>query len=412
MLFLMPTSPESYETLIAEIQRLEKENHILKQNQNLFDDQQTKINHLLQFTQFSIDSISDTILWIDENGKYVFVNNAACINYGYSKEELLSMTVLEVDPLFTKEIWDTHWKDILEKKTFTIETINKRKDGTPFPIEVTVNLVEYDGKKYNCAIVRDITEQKSNEEKLKQAALRLEELNATKDKFFSIIAHDLRGPLGAHREFTKLLSEKISDLSIEERDVNLQIISESSEKIYSLMENLLHWANTQNGNTKFKPVAFNLYDIIQKTIDLLSLSIQKKHINVLNLIPETFELVADVFMVETIFRNLLSNAIKYSNHNQKIEIGFIKQDPIDHSNPIFYRFYVKDEGIGMSKERMNTLFRLDQKYSTPGTAQETGTGLGLILIKDFVEQHGGKIWVESQVQLGTTFYFELGHITI
>lgn len=408
----MPISPESYETLLAEIKRLEKENQTLKQNQNSLDDQQTKINHLLQFTQYSIDTISDTILWLDENGKYVFVNNAACINYGYTKEELLSMTMFQVDPLFTKEIWNSHWNEILEKKTFTLETINKRKDGTPFPIEVTVNLVEYDGKKYNCAIVRDITEQKSNEEKLKQAALRLEELNATKDKFFSIIAHDLRGPLGAQREFTKLLSEKISDLSKEERDVNLQIINESSEKLYSLMENLLHWANTQNGNTKFQPTTINLYDLVQKTIDLLSLSIQKKQIDVLNLIPETFELIADVFMLEAIFRNLLSNAIKYSKENQRIEIGFIKQEHMDPLSPIFYRFYIKDEGIGMSKDRMDSLFRLDQKYSTPGTAQETGTGLGLILSKDFVEQHNGKIWVESQPQLGTTFYFELGHITI
>ena len=159
MSFPMTASQKSYEDLLLEIQRLEAENQALKQNQKNFQHHQTKISYLLQFTQFSIDTVSDSILWLDENGKYVFVNNATCINYGYTKEELLSMNMFQVDPLFTKEIWDAHWNEILEKKSFTLETINKRKDGTPFPIEVTVNLVEYDGKKYNCAIVRDITEQ-------------------------------------------------------------------------------------------------------------------------------------------------------------------------------------------------------------------------------------------------------------
>ncbi|MCW7474393.1 PAS domain-containing sensor histidine kinase [Leptospira levettii] len=408
----MPTSQKTYEVLLAEIQKLEQENQTLKQTQINQNYHQTKINNLLQFTQYSIDTISDSILWLDEKGKYIFVNNAACINFGYSKEEFLSMTMFQVDPLFTKEIWDAHWQEILERKSFTLETINKRKDGTTFPIEVTVNLVEYDGKKYNCAIVRDITEQKLNESKLKQAALRLSELNATKDKFFSIIAHDLKGPLGSHREFTKSLSEKITILSDEDKFLNLQILNESSEKLYSLMENLLHWASTQNGMITFQPVLISLYELIHKTIDLLSLSIHKKNLTIQNLIPKSFQLNADSFMIETIFRNLISNAIKYSNHNQTIEIGCNFSQTKNDTNSKSHCFYVKDEGIGMSKDQINSLFRLDQKVSTPGTAQEVGTGLGLILSKDFIEQHGGKIWVESVSKEGTTFYFELGQHTI
>ncbi|WP_108960455.1 PAS domain-containing sensor histidine kinase [Leptospira ellinghausenii] len=408
----MPTSQKSFEVLLAEIQKLEQENQTLKQFQISQNNHQTKISDLLHFTQFSIDTISDSILWLDENGKYIFVNNAACINFGYSKEEFLSMTMFQVDPLFTKEIWDAHWQEILERKSFTLETINKRKDGKTIPIEVTVNLVEYDGKKYNCAIARDITEHKLNESKLKQAALKLSELNATKDKFFSIIAHDLRGPLGSHREFTKNLSEKITILSNEDRLLNLQILNESSEKLYSLMENLLHWASTQNGMITFQPVLISLYDLVHKTIDLFSLSIHKKNLSLKNQIPKTFHLIADSFMIETIFRNLISNAIKYSNYNQTIEIGCNPSQAKNDTKSKNSCFYVKDEGIGMSKDQINSLFRLDQKVSTPGTAQEVGTGLGLILSKDFIEQHGGKIWVESVLQGGTTFYFELGQDTI
>jgi PAS domain-containing protein len=111
----MTASQKSYEDLLLEIQRLEAENQALKQNQKNFQHHQTKISDLLQFTQFSIDTVSDSILWLDEKGKYVFVNNATCINYGYTKEELLSMTMFQVDPLFTKEIWEAHWNEILEK---------------------------------------------------------------------------------------------------------------------------------------------------------------------------------------------------------------------------------------------------------------------------------------------------------
>lgn len=320
----MSLGQKSYEALLEEIKELEKENQILKSTILSADIQQTKVSDLLQFTQYSIDTISDSILWIDENGKYVFVNNAACKNYGYSKEEFLSMQMLQVDPLFTKEIWDAHWQEILEKKTFTLETINKRKDGTPFPIEVTVNLVEYGGKKYNCAIIRDITEQKLNEAKLKQTATRLEEVIATKDKFFSIIAHDLRGPLGTHREFAKLLSERISDFSESEREINLQVLSESSENLYSLMENLLNWARNQSGYIQFQPIRNQMFVLIQSILELLELSIQKKQIQIQNQIPDTLEIVADRFMIETIFRNLLTNAIKYSFINQTITIGYEK----------------------------------------------------------------------------------------
>ncbi|WP_167482877.1 PAS domain-containing sensor histidine kinase [Leptospira jelokensis] len=408
----MSLGQKSYEALLEEIKELEKENQILKSTIKTADIQQTKVSDLLQFTQYSIDSISDSILWVDQNGKYIFVNNAACINFGYTKEELLSMTMFQVDPLFTKEIWDAHWKEILEKKTFTLETINKRKDGSLFPIEVTVNLVEYGGKQYNCAIVRDITEQKLNEAKLKQTASRLEEVNATKDKFFSIIAHDLRGPLGTHREFSKHLSERISDFSDAELEINLQILSESSDNLYSLMENLLNWARNQSGHIQFQPVRIHIHSLVESIIELLKLSFQKKQIQVQNKIPETLEIIADQFMIETVFRNLLSNALKYSFQNQTITIGY-ERIRDEAKTPLFtHRFFIKDEGVGMTKDQVGSLFRLDKKVSTLGTNSEKGTGLGLIVSKDFVEKHNGNLWVESEPKKGSTFFIELGHIAI
>lgn len=408
----MSLGQKSYEDLLQEIKDLEKENQILKNTILSADTQQTKVSNLLQFTQFSIDTISDSILWLDENGKYVFVNNAACKNYGYTKEELLSMTMFQVDPLFTKEIWDAHWKEILEKKTFTIETINKRKDGKVVPIEVTVNLVEYGGKQYNCAIVRDITEQKLNESKLKQSAIRLAELNATKDKFFSIIAHDLRGPLGTHREFAKHLSERISSFTESEREINLQVLEESSENLYSLMENLLNWARNQTGHIQFQPIRIQMYGLVNSVLELFLLSIQKKQLQIRNEIPQTLEIIVDSFMMETVFRNLLTNAIKYSFLDQTITIGYELIQNKGETSLFTHRFFVKDEGVGMTEDQIQSLFRLDKKYSTPGTDSEKGTGLGLIVTKEFIEKHNGILWVESEPKNGSIFYIELGQIAI
>lgn len=394
----MSLLPKTYEALSADLKRLELENQLLKHKLFETESNHSNLFQALQFTQYSIDTISESILWLDSEGNIVFVNDAACKNYGYTKEELLSMKMFQVDPIFTVDMWKSHWQEILNRKTFSIETINQRKDGTSFPIEVTVNLIEYGGKQYNCAIVRDITERKLVENNLKESAIRLLELNTSKDKFFSIIAHDLRGPLGTQREFTKILSEKDSKFSETERTSYLKMLEESSDLVYSLLENLLDWARSQSGNINSQPVTIHFYELIERVIGLLALSANKKNLTISNQIPNTQTIFADLYMIETVIRNLISNAIKYSNVNTEITIGVSHKDSI---------FFIKDQGVGMVKEQIENLFRVDHKFSTKGTAQESGTGLGLILCKEFLEKQGGKIWVESESGFGSTFYIQL-----
>ncbi|MCT8334305.1 ATP-binding protein [Leptospira sp. 85282-16] len=417
----MSMKSKTYESLLADIKRLEKENQTLNETYLDIANKQSDLIHTLQFTQFSIDTISEAIVWLDEDGNYVFVNEAACTNYGYTKEELLSMQMFQVDPLFSSERWNIHWQEILDRKTFTIETINKRKDGTPVPIEVTVNLVEYEGKQYNCAIIRDITERKLSEENLKQSAIRLAELNESKDKFFSIIAHDLRGPLGNQREFTKILSDKVLQFSEAERTTYLKMLVESSDLVYSLLENLLDWARSQSGNIVYQPTSIQLFDLIQRVVGLLNLSANKKHVTISNQVPKDKKIFGDLYMIETVLRNLISNAIKYSNVNSEVTVGVLefdsneltneklKYDVLNTTSPTNSTiFFIKDTGIGMEKEQIENLFRLDKKFSTKGTAEESGTGLGLILCKEFIDKHKGNIWVESEPGIGSTFYFNLG----
>jgi PAS domain S-box-containing protein len=251
----------------------------------------------------------------------------------------------------------------------------------------------------------DITERKLADAEIQRKNAELAELNASKDKFFSIIAHDLRNPLGNFKLITKLLHEDFDDLSNEERIELLESMKDSADNIYSLLENLLEWSQTQRNKIQFNPVELNLKLLSVGIINLLKPTAEKKQIQLINNISISSEVYADVNMINTVLRNLLSNAIKFTPNGGKIEIGIIKSsDDLMTSDDCIY---VKDEGIGMSQDTIQKLFKIDENISTLGTNNEKGTGLGLILCKEFVEKHGGRIWVESEECKGSTFYFSL-----
>lgn len=239
---------------------------------------------------------------------------------------------------------------------------------------------------------------------------KLNELNATKDKFFAIIAHDLRNPLGNFRQVTKLLSDSFQEFSEEEKIEFLQLLKESSKEIYDLLENLLLWANSQRGIIRYTPKEVNLSDIATEVSSLLKLSAENKFIKIESKISDNINLFIDTNMIRTIFRNLISNAIKFSPIGYVIQIGIVKDKELYFNNDIpndMIVVYVKDQGIGMSDNTIDKLFKIEENVIFQGTAGEQGTGLGLIICKEFIEQHGGKIWAESVIDNGSTFYFSL-----
>ncbi len=239
---------------------------------------------------------------------------------------------------------------------------------------------------------------------------KLNELNATKDKFFAIIAHDLRNPLGNFRQVTKLLSDSFQEFSEEEKIEFLQLLKESSKEIYDLLENLLLWANSQRGIIRYTPKEVNLSDIATEVSSLLKLSAENKFIKIESKISDNINLFIDTNMIRTIFRNLISNAIKFSPIGSVIQIGIVKNKELYFNNDIpndMIVVYVKDQGIGMSDNTIDKLFKIEENVIFQGTAGEQGTGLGLIICKEFIEQHGGKIWAESVIDNGSTFYFSL-----
>jgi len=236
--------------------------------------------------------------------------------------------------------------------------------------------------------------------KLKESEEHLKELNATKDRFFSIIAHDLKNPFNALLGFSEYLMNNFETSSREESKEYIKIIYESAQNLFKLLHNLLQWSRTQLGTIVYKPELFPLLPSIHQEIEFLEKVTDNKNIKVVVRVENHLMVYADKNIISTVIRNLLSNAIKFSNIGGKIAVNAQEQDK-------YVEVSITDSGVGMSKDELDKLFRLDASFSTKGTADEEGTGLGLLLCKEFIEKNGGKIWVTSKKEKGSTFSFTL-----
>ncbi|MFZ3273432.1 MAG: tetratricopeptide repeat-containing sensor histidine kinase [Lutibacter sp.] len=251
------------------------------------------------------------------------------------------------------------------------------------------NLLEF--KNYQVHKMKDEIDRQSDKLKL---------VNSTKDKFFSIIAHDLKNPFNSIAGFTDLMIENNEIYDAGKRLRFLKIIKGSTAKVSSLLDNLLIWASSQSGNLKFNPKNINLVQQVTGVISFLEIQAINKDISILNKVEKNIFVKADQNMLDTILRNLISNAIKFTEPKGEIQIySSLKND--------FVEISIKDNGVGMTEAEIAAIFSVNEISSSLGTSNEQGSGLGLILCKDFVESHGGKIWVESVVNEGSEFKFTL-----
>lgn len=228
----------------------------------------------------------------------------------------------------------------------------------------------------------------------------LQELNNNKDRFFSIISHDLRGQFATLFILTDLLSDSCKDSEGNPNQL-LTDVRQVVQNTFKLLENLLDWALLQRGKMEFYPEMIDLKTIVESTVKLFEENARQKQIRIQAKVVEHLKAYADEKMVNTILRNLINNAIKFTRENGEITVQV--QDRADG----FMQIAVTDTGIGIEPTEQEKLFRIDVKYQKSGTAQETGTGLGLILCKELVEKNGGRIWVESEKDKGSTFTFTL-----
>jgi signal transduction histidine kinase len=239
---------------------------------------------------------------------------------------------------------------------------------------------------------------KDNEEKQKYYALKLEESNFSKDKFFSIIAHDLRGPFGSIVGLLNIFNDNYDNYDDEERRTLLNKTYQTSQNTFRLLENLLHWASSQTGRIPFKPVNMDLHIISNMVIEVLREQAKNKNIRLIQLINLNTMVFADEDMLTSIFRNLIANAIKFSFPGNDV---IIKAS----TDNLFAYISVADTGVGIVEENLQKIFNISENIHTKGTAKEQGTGLGMILCKEFVEKQGGQIKVDSIVDKGTTINF-------
>ena len=250
-------------------------------------------------------------------------------------------------------------------------------------------------------MIEALREKELLEDKIKTQFAQLKKVNTEKDKFFSIIAHDLRSPFNGFLGLTQLMAEQLPTMTMEDIQLIAVSMQTSATNLFRLLENLLEWSRMEQGMIPFRPEETPLREIAEKSITIVLENARAKDIEIEYNIPAATVVYADINILQTVIRNIVSNAVKFTPKGGKIKVSA----NINEENLI--EIAITDSGIGMKPEMLENLFRLDVPTGRPGTEGEASTGLGLILCKDFVEKHGGKLWVISEVGKGSTFSFTI-----
>jgi signal transduction histidine kinase len=252
------------------------------------------------------------------------------------------------------------------------------------------------------------------EKELLRYNLELQESNASKDKFFSILAHDLKNPFQGLLGFIDLLYEDLDELTNAQIKEYLSNVRNASYHTYALLENLLEWSRIQSGKMPFTPTVFSLREEINSVISVLDNNATRKEIKLINEVDTGLMVEADRNMIHSVLQNLITNSIKFSNSKGKVvlrsrvpQTNVQSKSSEDQGDRQWLEVSISDNGIGIPEEILPKLFKLNGQYSQAGTANEPGTGLGLVLCHEMVEKNGGRIWAESIAGQGTTFIFTI-----
>lgn len=352
------------------------------------------------------DENEDDLFIISGLIKVLNINQETLKMFGVSSKEEIP---LNLPKYFTEDSLPVFKEEVLAfisgETTFESPIPIQSLEGVQMILDIKASILPGFEDTWDKVLVSfvDVTKQKEAERALKQREIELLESNQAKDKLFNIIAHDLRGPMNAILGFSELLKDdNDSTLEPKQRTKMLDYIYQSAKSSYGLFENLLTWSRSKVGTILFDPQPQKLNEICDKCVDLLKHSAAVKKIHVQNSLPKNLNAHVDVNMMSTVFRNLISNAIKFTppNGDVIIELQNNKEDD-------FLEITISDSGVGIKKERLQSLFSVGESKSTKGTNNESGTGLGLIICKEFVEKHDGKIWIESIEKRSTTVHFTL-----
>lgn len=353
------------------------------------------------------DNANDFIITTDLDGN---ITNANRTLLNYLKIDLENITKLNVyeyvndnNKEFVLGLKDKILSGLIDN-SFEVSALSL--EGKPVTYEIKASLIKEDDSLVGIQCVfSDITESKEARLKLEKYNQNLLELNKTKDKFFSIIAHDLRNPYSSMIGFSELLLEDLEKLTMDEIRDSLKIIRNSAKNSLNLLENLLAWSRLETGRMHFDPSKVVLTDLVDEVVNVLFSLAYRKKIEINNMVESDVLLHSDKNMLNTILNNLVMNAIKFTSIGGEINIYSNRMATDPESGKDFYKISVADTGIGMDNEFCSQLFTQNKPVSSPGTEKEQGTGLGLLLSREMVERHGGKIYAESTPGKGSVFSF-------
>ena len=344
---------------------------------------------------------ADAIFITNQEGRYVYSNKSASDILGYTSEEIKSKTFADISPPDKVADYFEIFKQILNHKEKILTEIELlKKDGNYILTDLNAVLLP-DGTVYGSC--RDISQRKKSELALIDLNKKLEELNTDKDRFIGILGHDLKSPFNNLLGLSEVLLEDIHNLEFEQIEEISNTINTTAKATYYLLEEILMWARTQQGKITFNPKLLSFKNICMESLEILNITAHKKDISINYLVPDNLMVLADSDMLKTIMRNLISNSIKFTPIHGIINI---RAEKISDS----LRISVSDNGTGIEPQILSKLFDLSEVITTKGTEGETGTGLGLLLCKGFVEKHGGKIWAESEAGKGSEFKFTLNDL--
>jgi len=349
-----------------------------------------------------INNLVDVYYRTDADGKLIMVSPSSINMFGYmSMDEILGRPIETVYP--RKEERQEFMEILLKTgRIKNYRTSLLKNDGSIIYVETTSNILFDKNGRFNGVegIVRDISDRLQAEKSLKESEQSLREINSTKDKLFSIIAHDLKSPFTSIIGFSEMIAENIESLDKNDIIKFVKHIEKSAKNTLSLLENLLIWAKTQTGQMVYNPIFLNFTDVLKTVEQVVSPSARIKNITIEYDAKKDIEIFADPNMLQTILRNLISNAIKFTDTGGKVEIQ-------TRTTEQFVEILISDNGTGMNRKKLDDLFKMEKTSSETGTAKESGSGLGLLICKEFIEKHGGKIWVESEPGVGSKFYFTI-----